>query len=161
MIPPCMKARSQERGLETGLYCIVVCRNLRRIENQVRIYFSSAATIQCWGSGGGAPAGRRRRCSLLMHGPLAAALAAAHQLDYGVRNKRQRRLESWWRIKKGRDDGSATRGDTTTSRQTRGKRGGDAPLLPCKPPPKHHTIKLDGGTSGHEEPAGARQCCQQ
>jgi len=55
-----------------------------------------------------------------MHGPLAAALASAHQLDYGVRNKRQWQLESWWRVKKRRDDGSATRGDTTTSRQTRG-----------------------------------------
>jgi hypothetical protein len=35
---------------------------------------------------------------------------------------------------------------TTSRRRTRGKRGGDAPLLPCKPPPKHHTtIKWDGG----------------
>ncbi len=35
---------------------------------------------------------------------------------------------------------------TTSHRQTRGKGGGNALLLPCKPPPKHHTtIKWDGG----------------
>ena len=115
-----------------------------------------------WMAGGGsASVGRRWRGREAE--ALTQQLASEQEVNgrKGVRNKRRWQLESWWCIKRRRANGSVTRGNATTSQQTRGKRGRDAPLLPCKPPPKHHTIKWDGGASGHEVLTGARQCCQQ